>query len=230
MEKYNEEAIENENSLENISGEELVELKKQAIADEDYDKAKEIKQEQERRKIESFDEEKQVEKEEKNKKIESLKNLLQEHDNVEKSNGNIDISDEELVCVEDLMRRMDKINSQYDYPTNFLEKLIWFKSLDHEDKYKYYKDNEIETKVDFQKHVLNLCREYLKAHFEYLESNWIRVDLDDIIDAIRSLDEYSDFLDLNSSDCDSELYDLHSRVNGTLNDMKNRIYEYLETI
>jgi len=46
------------NSLENLSDEELVDLKNKAIADEDYDKAKEIKQEQERRKGLSIEKEK----------------------------------------------------------------------------------------------------------------------------------------------------------------------------
>ena len=46
------------NSLENLSDEELLNLKNQAIADEDYDKAKEIKLEQGKREAKKLEEEK----------------------------------------------------------------------------------------------------------------------------------------------------------------------------
>lgn len=216
------------NSLENLSDEELVSLKIQAVEAEDYFRAHEIKQEQNMRKRLELERERQDEKSQRKERLKSLNDSLQQVENNEELTETVDISDEELESVEDLMSRMDKINSQYDFTTNFGENLIWFKSLDDIEKNEYFHNNEIESKIDFQKHVLNLCRDYLEAHFEYLKSDWIRVDLDDIIDAIRSLEEYADFLDLNSADWDSDLYDLYDRVHSTLNDMKNRCYEYLE--
>lgn len=67
-------------SLENLTDEQLVELKKQAIETEDYDKAKEIKQEQERRKWLELQEQKVSFLNEKSKRIDELqKQLLDEN-------------------------------------------------------------------------------------------------------------------------------------------------------
>jgi hypothetical protein len=51
MKNINEIGEKYKNFLENLSDEQLDDIKTQAILDEDYDKAKEIKQEQERRKM-----------------------------------------------------------------------------------------------------------------------------------------------------------------------------------
>lgn len=71
------------NSLENLSDEELVALKNQAIADEDYDKAKMIKQEQETRKQYTLKLEKESFSTEKNKKLKILLSELNKEEGAE---------------------------------------------------------------------------------------------------------------------------------------------------
>jgi hypothetical protein len=96
------------NSLEKLSDEELVALKNQALLEEDYDKAKEIKLEQERRKKEIKEKAKrEIEsprtKEETNKKKEALTAVLLDDDQykefmhmMEGVVKNIKVSNEEL--------------------------------------------------------------------------------------------------------------------------------------
>ena len=71
-------------SLENLSDEQLVDLKNQAIADEDYDKAKEIKKEQERRKMQGIEDEKKTYKIQKEEKLKSLTDSFQQSEDEEK--------------------------------------------------------------------------------------------------------------------------------------------------
>jgi len=136
------------NSLENLSDEELVDLKNKAIADEDYDKAKEIKQEQERRKGLSIEKEKNTYNSEKHTKLQELLSELNNNDK------NIEIS-------ESMEQDFEKICKIFKNKAIFVSNLIDDNSSD---KFRYQRWQDL---YNFLK---NFCSEY-SHDFKELDNN-----------------------------------------------------------
>lgn len=178
------------NSLVNIPDEQLINLKNKAIADEDYDKAKEIKQEQERRKmqeieqIKSNDEMKRWEeitkeiKDEKNTyevqkkgKLKLLSESLQKSEDKEDLWDGINISDEEIDAIIDLTEKIRQIDYTYTYGdylrySGYNKEFDELKNFDIKQKKEYFKKNKIQSRADFYIHVLDYFFEELRLVVE----------------------------------------------------------------
>lgn len=212
------------NLLENLSDEELLNLKNKAIADEDYLRAHEIKQELNMRKRLQLEKEKQDEKSQRKEKIKSLNDSLQQVENNEKLAEIVEISDEELESSIDLVEKIQYINHFYEWAECYDEDIKQLKSYDTIQRKKYFKDHEISSKLDFQKYVLKLCREYLNNLCE-LKKDKIEVDLDNITDAQKCLNHYKNYLDLESN---NEISSLFSSISIFLEEFWQAIQRYLD--
>lgn len=218
-------SVEALNWFENMSDEELVDLKNQAVDAEDYLRAHEIKQELNMRKRLQLEREEQDEKSQRKEKIKSLNDSLQQEENNEKLTEIVEISDEELESSIDLVEKIQYINHFYEWAERYDEDIKHLKSFDAIQRKKYFKDHEISSKLDFQKYVLKLCRKYLDNLCE-LKKRQIAVDLDNITDAQKCLNYYKKYLDLESND---EISSLFNPISIFLEEFWQAIQSYLDT-
>ncbi len=248
MKNINEIGEKYKNFLENLSDEQLDDIKTQAILDEDYDKAKEIKQEQERRKMknkewtESNDEKlrqeekmKEIEDEKKTNEIQKAEKLksaidsLKSTEDEEKLWETIEISNEEIDAIIDLTEKIRQINPTYgdyiDYGNEFSE----LKKFDINQKKEYFKRNKIQSRIDFYTHILDCFLEEFEHMKEYNLNNHTHIDGYQLDDTLNSLKLFCEkFIDTDKELATNEKINEHYfEIEDVLNRYKKRLEEYI---
>lgn len=190
-------------SLEDLTDEQLVEQKKQAIETEDYDKAKEIKQEQERRKLGKvddiewekvelerikMDQEKSENSRQQKIEAETLIQQLIEDNNTNLSEGKESLekfSKDELYIIWYLAYY---IKSSYSYNSDIEDGYIYqplndimnFVDYTDEEKKYFLEKNNISTKSDFENYIIDTISEFLKERKVWNKTYYMQRDLDNL--------------------------------------------------
>ena len=204
-------------SLENLSDEQLVDLKNQAIADEDYDKAKEIKQEQERRKMQGIEDEKKTYKIQKEEKLKSLTDSFQQSEDEEKLWDTIDISNEEIDALTDLFWRMTQMNWRFDYQKKYEAFSNQLASLQYMDtRNRFFIRHNILSKADFQEYILRTFYQMV-TDIKYLRWNYNREEVWKVRDCLKTYaNKYLNYKD------DNECNHLYFQIDTVLKKLSDR--------
>ena len=236
------------NFLENLSNEQLGDIKTQAILDEDYDKAKEIKQEQERRKMKDkewtesnneklsqeekmkeIEDEKKTHETQKEKELKSKINSLQKSEDKEDLWENINISDEEIDAIIDLTEKIRQINPTYGDYIGYVNEFSELKNFDINQKKEYFKKNKIQSRIDFYTHVLDYFLEESEHIKEYNLNNLTHIDEYQLDDTSNSLKLFCEkFIDTDKELATNEkINEYYYEIEDVLSRYKKRLEEYI---